>query len=1109
MSELVGIITARDPVERNRSLDAWCRQAPSSILLDECAALDAFRRASDNLYERVRAGFFLYAIHRFHLPFKPGMAAQGLIPFSATAHVLNRRFEQAIELLLRIQRQSGPSAPVSSGLAAAYRGLAFQTLANQVRLSVRSFRGNNWLSRTGHPEDYPLALRGELLARDGETGMFPILREVTPVRMDLSHSGWSDIFFLGMDFPEGARVLNISIDLCVRGSGREPAPPVEAWVRVIDEPVLRLASVDLEASATVTSLAEVFDFGRDYLGLLKAAVIASGIVPPAMEGSEAPMTDLLARLTGRRGHGLEVASRVNDIPKGSRLAVSTSLLACLIAACMRATGQIRSLAGPLKDEDRRLVAARAILGEWLGGSGGGWQDSGGLWPGVKLICGVEAAEGDPEHGVSRGRLLPRHHVFACEEVTAETRRALQRSLVLAHGGMAQDVGPILEMVTEKYLLRSEAEWQARMDAMRIFDELVEHLRNGAVAELGPATERNFFGPIQTIIPWATNFYTESIVGAIRGEFGAGFRGFWMLGGMSGGGMGFLFTPESKPAAHDRLQPLMREIKGRIETAVPFAMEPVVYDFAINERGSWADILSGSAALMPAGYYANIVPGLIRVDPRLLSSGRRAELECFGRASRTLPAFAGSVQSIVDRLLPGGPGAPLPSSRTLESLLDEHGFDRIVHAQIQADLRAGRIGLLQNRLPAASAIEDAASGDVENAISGLPARYAAIGREALAEGAVTVVTLAGGAGTRWTRGAGVVKAINPFWKAAGRHRNFVEVHLAKSRRTARCCGTPLPHVITTSYLTHEAIAGRLTAESRYGYAGPLLLSPGRAIGLRLVPMVRDLRFAWEEVAQQVLDERQQKMRESVRAALIHWAEAMGEGSNYTDNVPAQCLHPVGHWYELPNMLRNGVLLSLLRDRPGLKHLMLHNVDTLGAGVDPAILGWHIANGAAMTVEVISRHLEDRGGGLARVDGRLRLVEGLALPDEEVEASLTWYNSATMWVSVDRLLQVFGLDAGALEDQDRVAAAVRAVALRMPTYITLKDVKKRWGKGQEDVYPVCQFEKLWGDMTALPDLDCRFLAVPRFRGQQLKEPAQLDGWLRDGSAAYVESLCDWPA
>ncbi len=35
-----------------------------------------------------------------------------------------------------------------------------------------------------------------------------------------------------------------------------------------------------------------------------------------------------------------------------------------------------------------------------------------------------------------------------------------------------------------------------------------------------------------------------------------------------------------------------------------------------------------------------------------------------------------------------------------------------------------------------------------------------------------------------------------------------------------------------------------------------------------------------------------------------------------------------------------------------------------------------------------------------------------------------------------------------------------------------------------------------MTALAELDCRYVAVPRFRGQQLKQPAQLDGWLREG-------------
>jgi hypothetical protein len=380
-------------------------------------------------------------------------------------------------------------------------------------------------------------------------------------------------------------------------------------------------------------------------------------------------------------------------------------------------------------------------------------------------------------------------------------------------------------------------------------------------------------------------------------------------------------------------------------------------------------------------------------------------------------------------------------------------------------------------------------------------------EALRAGQAAVVSLAGGAGTRWTRGAGVVKALNPFCKLAGRHRNFIEVHLAKSRRTNRLCGCPVPHVITTSYLTHEAVGQYLEAEGNYGYDGPLLLSQGRSIGLRLIPMARDLRFAWEEMPQQTLDEQKQKMRESLHAALIGWARQAGEGADYTDNLPAQCLHPTGHWYEVPNMLRNGVLAALLEQRPQLRYLMLHNIDTLGANLSPEMLGAHIDTGAGMTTEVIARHIDDRGGGLARIDGRVRLIEGLALPDEKVESALSYYNTSTTWIEVDQLLAAFSLRRGDLEDQEKVAGAIRNLAARMPTYITLKDVKKRWGKGQEDIFPVAQFEKLWGDMTALADLNCRFMVVPRERGQQIKEPAQLDGWLRDGSAAYVDALCQW--
>jgi hypothetical protein len=353
----------------------------------------------------------------------------------------------------------------------------------------------------------------------------------------------------------------------------------------------------------------------------------------------------------------------------------------------------------------------------------------------------------------------------------------------------------------------------------------------------------------------------------------------------------------------------------------------------------------------------------------------------------------------------------------------------------------------------------------------------------------------------------VKALNPFCMLGGRYRNFIEVHLAKSLRVSRQCGVALPHVITTSYLTHEAIAAHLAAEHDYDYPGPLLLSLGRSIGLRMIPMARDLRFAWEEMPHQLLDAQAQKILERLHAALIQWAQTAGEGSDYTDNLPSQCLHPVGHWYEISNLLRNGTLQRLFELRPQLAYLMVHNIDTVGADADPAILGHHIHSRAALTTEVIDRHIEDRGGGLARVDGRTRLIEGLAFPSEELESSIRFYNSATYWIDINRLLALFGLTRNDLSDAGRVDEAVRVVAARMPTYITLKDVKKRWGKGQEDIFPVTQFEKLWGDMTALPDLSCRFVAVPRVRGQQLKEPAQLDAWLRDGSAAHTESLCAW--
>ncbi len=1103
MNPFIQTIVSDDEAIRNRSLDSLCRNASLDELLQHAEALDEFRRHNDNLYHLVRSLFFLSAMHRFHIPWRLPACSTGRISFDAYQLLLKRRFREALDLLLSHQRLQGPNDGLSSALALAYHELAFQALSDQVRRSVRTVRGNRWMFRIGHPADHPLRIDQRLLQRGGPREPFPILRETTPVRMDFSHSAWSDIFFLGMDFPEGARVINASIDLAVRGRDDSPRPPIETYLRVIEEPLLRLVSTDLQASVELTQADDVFNFAQDYLGLLKAAVIASGLAPAGMEGCGRPMHEILEPLVGR-GRGLELVSQVNDIPKGSRLAVSTNLLGSLISVCMRATGQVQALTGGLREQDRRLVAARAILGEWLGGSGGGWQDSGGVWPGVKLICGAPAREGDPEFGVSRGRLLPEHRLLQGDDFSEEARRRLQESLILVHGGMAQNVGPILEMVTEKYLLRNEDEWNARRQAMGVLDEILAALAAGDIRRVGELTSFNFAEPLQRIIPWCTNLYTDRLIHASREQFDEDFWGFWMLGGMSGGGMGFIFDPRRKPAAQQWLAAKMLEVKRELEHELPFAMDPVVYDFSINDRGSWAELLQHDRAVMPDKYFALMTPQWLRKDRRELSLSAQSELMRLSRLCRD-DAHHPAANWVLDAVLPQGEDGTGEAGQ-LEEDLERFGFDRQHHEQIRADLRGGRIGLAQNRLPAATAIEDVQPADVVEMREGVSDQWRRLGEQALSEGQVAVVTLAAGVGSRWTEGAGVVKALHPFCRLAGRHRSFLETHLAKSRLTARQFKAAPPHVFTTGYLTQEPIRQHLLEKRNYDYPGQVLLSPGRSVGLRTIPMIRDLLFAWEETAQQVLDEQQEKVRSSARSALIDWARRAGEGGDYTDNTPLQCLHPVGHWYEVPNLLRNGVLLELIEQRPQLRYLMLHNVDTLGANLNPAMLGAHIDHGASLTFEVISRRLEDRGGGLARVDGRVRLLEGLAMPREQDEFVLSYYNSMTTWIDVDQLLHLFSLDRRSLANKGLVDQAVRRLARRIPTYITLKEVKKRWGHGQEDIFPVAQFEKLWSDMTALPEAKSRFLVVPLQRGRQLKEQAQLDGWLRDGGAAYVESVCE---
>lgn len=1107
MNVFIETITSTDVEKRNRSFFSISRQFSAKELLKALRELDDFRKTTNSLYDKVRAILFLYAGFRFILSESKEIPQTGKIPYHGFEDLLGRRFEQAIIVFLAELDKNGPNAMLFSALAESYHQLSFQTLANQVRKSVRSSKGNQWMFRVGHQEEHPIHIHPALLQRSENSLFYPVLHENTSVRMDLTHSGWSDIFFLGMDYPEGARVVNLSIDLGVFGRDKDINPPLHCYFRVIPEPVLRLTSIDLNVTKDVTDLSDLFNFGNDYLSLIKAGVIASGLIPPSFEGTNQSLPQILSRIVAP-GMGVELVTRVNDIPKGSRFAVSTNLLGSIISLLMRATGQTQYLEGGLLESERRLVASRAILGEWIGGSGGGWQDSGGIWPGIKAIEGTFAQQGDPEFGISRGTLLPKHRILHGENVHPETAEKIMNSLVLMHGGMASNVGPILEMVSEKYLLRKEKEWQARLQTNQIFDRILQSIKSGNIKDLAAATQANWDGPIKTIIPWASTFFTERIIEKAKKQFGDDYYGFLMLGGMSGGGMGMFVNPQHYEDYKLKVLDILQDTKKELSSSLPFAMEPVVYNWRINERGSWSNLLHGNEALMPEQYYGIHVSDLVKQEPASVSYIRRAEIDFFTTYCEKNNLAYPLLRTIVSNLFKVSDPSTHENrnSENLKSdkIKKDNGFDFIQHEEIREEIQKGLIGLSRNRLPAETLIDDVLPDDILF-LEKLSDKKA--GEEALKQGKVAVLTLAAGIGSRWTKGAGVIKAINPFVEMDGVHRSFLDIHLAKIRRLAEKYDTIIPHVVATSHLTQEPIRNNLYLSNHFGNRRRVYLSSGRSIGQRFVPMERDLRFMWEEMPQETLDENKQKVRNAVRQSMISWAKAKGEGSDYTDNIAAQRFSPLGHWYEVSNMLRNGVLGRILTENPNLETIMLHNIDTLGADIDPYALSAHLASGNMLTFELIPRRIEDRGGGLARVNGSLRLLEGLAQPREEDELNLSYYNSNTTWIQIDPLLQLFGLTRDDLlnGDTELLAKAVRSVAARIPTYVTIKDVKYRWGHGQEDIYPVAQIEKLWTDMTALNDVKCGYLVVPRARGQQMKDPAQLDAWVTDGSKNYVQSLC----
>lgn len=278
-----------------------------------------------------------------------------------------------------------------------------------------------------------------------------------------------------------------------------------------------------------------------------------------------------------------------------------------------------------------------------------------------------------------------------------------------------------------------------------------------------------------------------------------------------------------------------------------------------------------------------------------------------------------------------------------SLLERYGFDKKTFELLQKKLVSGELSDATNRLT--GRVEPPAAGDVRP----LPAlgtserkALAARGEQAIREGKVAAVVLAGGMATRF---GGVVKAA----VEVARGKTFLDLKLADIRASAERAGGRVTTYLMTSFAT-DAEVSRL-ARAATSTAAPV------------------------ETFSQFVSLRLDK-----------------DGSLFRDGAGNVSAYAPGHG-DLPFALRRSGALAKLR-AAGVEQIYVSNVDNLAATLDPAIVGAHLEGRTPITVEVADKAKGDKGGAPARVDGTLQIVEGFRFPPSFDQDAIPVFNTNTL-------------------------------------------------------------------------------------------------------------------
>lgn len=194
-------------------------------------------------------------------------------------------------------------------------------------------------------------------------------------------------------------------------------------------------------------------------------------------------------------------------------------------------------------------------------------------------------------------------------------------------------------------------------------------------------------------------------------------------------------------------------------------------------------------------------------------------------------------------------------------------------------------------------------------------------------------------------------------------------------------------------------------------------------------------------------------------------------------------PPGHGDLYVSLVTSGMLDRLLE--AGYEVAFVSNADNLGAVLEPAILGYFVANDLPFLMEVARRTESDRKGGhLARhKDGGLILRELAQCPAGDLEAfqdigRYRYFNTNNLWINLRVLKKV-------LEERDYF--------LGLPMIRNVKPVDPR----DLDSTPVYQLETAMGSAIAVFE-SAEAIQVPRARFAPVK---RTDDLLAIRSDAYV--------